>query len=186
MKSFTLFIFLAFSLLNASEAKLQFDKAVTKVFMMGKKNLAAELIQDTSLTTVIEVTGSKLTRYKVCQKNGSTIECTTYSSGGKLIQSIDTFDAADVSKVNGPYLQYYTAYIGNRNKYNCPFVVWDEDKAAFVSEDDRPICNDELRLKYKGAYQNGQKVGEWETYDKEGKLTKTQKYKYSKLRESAK
>jgi len=162
---------------------LEFDKDKTKVVMFGTKNLAMELKKDNKYSAIVQLTGSNLTRYRVCRRDGDNIICAKYSNGGKLVHKVDTFNINDVSKVNGEYKQYYVAYIENKNRYNCPFVVWDEYNYKFISEDKRAICKDEYRVKYIGNYKNGQKVGTWITKDKKGKVIKEKEYRYSKSRE---
>ncbi len=162
---------------------LEFDKDKTKVVFFGKRNLAMELKKDDKYSAIVQLTGSKLTRYRVCRRDGDNIICAKYSNGGKLVHRVDTFNIDNVSKVTGKYQQYYVAYIGNKNRYDCPFVVWDEYKYKFISEDKRDICKDEYRVKYIGTYKNGQKVGTWITKDKKGRVIKEKEYRYSKLRE---
>lgn len=172
------------SAIYGADIDLEFDKKSTKVMLTSKKSLAFELMksENSQYNTIIQLTGSNLTRRKVCKREDDIIKCIKYSNGGKLVHIIDIFDTKDVSKVNGEYKKYYTAYIGNKNKYHCPIIVWNEDKFEFVSADNQKICKDELRIKYDGQYKNGQKVGTWTTTDKKGKET-DKEFKYSKLRE---
>ncbi|MBN2826114.1 MAG: hypothetical protein JXQ76_12360, partial [Campylobacterales bacterium] len=123
-----------------------FDKETTRV-VNRTRSLAIKLAKESSkIKTMVELTSSKKVRRKICQRESDAlIKCYTFSSGGKILRSVEHFDAKRPKKVNGEYKQYYTAYIGAKN---CPFVVWDSEKYAFVSEDDRPLCEDDFYIKY--------------------------------------
>ncbi|MBN2823677.1 MAG: hypothetical protein JXQ76_00010 [Campylobacterales bacterium] len=151
-----------------------FDKETTMVFNRTK-SLAIKLAQESAkVKTMVELTSSKKVRRKVCQRDNQAITCYTFSSGGKILRSVEHFDNKRPKKVTGEYKQYYTAYVGGKN---CPFVVWDSEHYTFVSEDDRPICEDDFYIKYIGEYENGKKSGKWITHDNEGDVSKTKEYK---------
>jgi len=166
-------LIISLSNLIASEINfpLNFNKSETKVMKFGQKNLALAFVkqENSKYNFIVQTTGSNQSRYKVCKRiSGKKIACAKYGNGGKLIHKISYFDLDIYDGKHGNYKQYFTAYIGNKNKYDCPIVVWDNKTSKFISEDKRTICKDEFRIKYDGFYNKGKKSGTWKITDKKG------------------